>query len=103
VYQVTITYGQPDDAEAFERYYRDNHLPLAARIPGLQALAAGRCFAPDGEPVSAYLVTTLTFESEAEARAGLASTEGQAAAADIANFATGGATITHVPVEYSIS
>ena len=38
----------------------------------------------------ATLIATLTFDSLADIRAALASSEGQATAADRANFATGG-------------
>ena len=34
-HRVLIQYGRPADPEAFELYYRDVHVPLARRIPGL--------------------------------------------------------------------
>jgi uncharacterized protein (TIGR02118 family) len=40
-----------------------------------------------------YLVAILHFDSMADVNAALASPEGQAAAADLPNFATGGATL----------
>ncbi|MEU6697792.1 EthD family reductase [Pseudonocardia sp. NPDC046786] len=44
-------------------------------------------------PPPYHLVAELTFDSAESLRAGLASAEGQAAAADLANFADGGATL----------
>ena len=40
-----------------------------------------------------YLVAVLTFDSMADVQAALASPEGQAAAGDLPNFASGGATL----------
>jgi uncharacterized protein (TIGR02118 family) len=40
-----------------------------------------------------YLVAILNFDSMADLSAALASPEGQAAAADLPNFASGGATL----------
>jgi uncharacterized protein (TIGR02118 family) len=40
-----------------------------------------------------HLVALLSFDSAATLQAGLASPEGQAAGADLANFATGGASM----------
>ena len=42
-------------------------------------------------PSDIYLTAILTFDNLAAIQAGLASPEGQAAAGDLANFATGGA------------
>ncbi len=45
----------------------------------------------DGSTPTTYLIATLDFDSqEALGGAGLSSAEGQAAAADVPNFATGG-------------
>jgi uncharacterized protein (TIGR02118 family) len=41
----------------------------------------------------ATLIATLTFDSLADIRAALASPEGHATAADLANFATGGVSL----------
>jgi uncharacterized protein (TIGR02118 family) len=102
MYQITVTYGVPADPESFDRYYRDTHLPLASQIPNLQSLTGGRCYSADGQPIGAYLVTTLTFDSEEVAVSSMASPEGIAAAQDIANFATGGASIVYTDVRYQL-
>jgi uncharacterized protein (TIGR02118 family) len=41
----------------------------------------------------ANLIATLTFDSPADIHAALASPEGQATAADLGNFATGGVSL----------
>lgn len=93
MYRVLISYGHPDDPAAFDKYYTDTHLPLAAQIPGVQHFVAGRCEPLDGTPPAVYMLADIAFASREDATAGLASPQGQAASADLANFATGGATL----------
>ena len=91
--QVLVLYNHPEDPAAFDRYYRQTHIPLAQRIPGLRSyvISAGPVQALAGS--APYLVAVLTFNSMADLSAALASPEGQAAAADLPNFASGGATL----------
>ncbi len=94
MYRVLISYGHPADPAAFDEYYSGTHLPLAAQIPGVQQFVAGRCEPLDGTPPSAYWLADIAFASREDAMAGLASPQGRAASVDLANFATGGATLT---------
>lgn len=91
--QVLVLYNTPADPAAFDHYYHATHIPLAHKIPGL------RSYLINATPVQAlagnapYLVAELTFDSMADISAALMSPEGQATAADLANFATAGATL----------
>jgi uncharacterized protein (TIGR02118 family) len=92
--KITLLYGHPTDAPAFERYYAETHLPLAARMPGVAHLELTR-FGPDldgGRPAY-YRMVELYFASEAQLQTTLGSPEGQATVADLPNFATGGVTV----------
>jgi uncharacterized protein (TIGR02118 family) len=90
---LLVQYGVPADAAAFDRYYRETHIPLAKKIPGLReyTISSGPVTALAGS--APHLVALLSFDSAATLQAGLASPEGQAAGADLANFATGGASM----------
>ena len=48
---------------------------------------------PDGSPAPFYFLAELSFDDMDALQAALASEEGQAAAADVATFASGGATL----------
>jgi len=91
--QVLVLYNTPADPAAFDRYYHETHIPIAQKIPGL------RSYLISSSPVQAlvgsapYLVAELNFDSMDDLGAALSSAEGQAAAADVANFASGGATL----------
>lgn len=91
--QLIVTYGRPDDAAAFDDHYTSTHKPLADKIPGLLGWHAGHCTTTDGSQPPHYLVAVLSFASQEALTAGMASPEGQAAVADVANFATGGSTV----------
>lgn len=84
-------YQQPADAAAFDTYYYDTHVPLAKKIPGLRSyeVTRGDVMGMAGKH-AVYLVATLSFDSLAAIASAMASTEGQATAADLANFASAG-------------
>ncbi len=98
VHRLVVSYGQPDDPGAFDAYYRDTHTPLALAQPGLVRLSVGNPQPLDPSQPAPYLVAELDFDSEDVMRQTLASPEGRAAGADLANFATGGVTIAHYEV-----
>src|SRR5262245_34730603 len=99
VYRVRVAYGQPTDPAAFDAYYVATHVPLVRQIPGLREFYAGHGDSPDGNSPAAYFQAELVFDSGTDAQAGLDSTQGQAAVADVPNFASGGATLSFVADE----
>ncbi|MDN5551834.1 MAG: EthD family reductase [Brevibacterium sp.] len=93
MHHLIVCYGHPEDPAAFDEYYRTTHRPLADKIPGVRTWHAGKVSALDQSPAPYHLVAVLSFASRQALDDGLASPEGQAAAADIGNFATGEATL----------
>jgi len=78
-------YETPTDPEAFDRHYREVHIPLGRRLPGLRRYAVGRdVVAVRGAPY--YLVAELEWDTMEELRAAFASPEGRATAADAARL-----------------
>jgi uncharacterized protein (TIGR02118 family) len=87
MHKLTVQYSDPADPAVFEKHYRDVHVPLAAKIPGLRRLTLTR---PHGLGGGApFLVTELWFDDAAALDAGMRSPEGAAAAADVRNFTVG--------------
>lgn len=84
-------YQQPKDPAAFDTYYFSTHVPLAKRIPGLRSyeVSRGDVMGMAGKH-GVYLVAVLEFDSMPAIAAAIASPEGQATAADLANFASAG-------------
>lgn len=92
--RLTVLYGHPSDPGAFLDYYESTHVPLAERIPELTNMTWGKCLAtPTGEDPPYFLTAELTWDSAESMATAMASSEGQAASADVANFATGGVTM----------
>lgn len=91
--RLTVLYGHPTDPAEFDRYYHAVHIPLAKRMQGLAGWTIGKCqSATPGERPPYYMIVGLYAESRAALEAILDSPEGRATVADVANFATGGAT-----------
>ncbi|MDQ2713710.1 MAG: EthD family reductase [Chloroflexota bacterium] len=90
--QLTVLYGQPQDPAAFDRYYRETHVHVARKMPGIKGYTTNKPVSLNPqEPSSYYLIADLYFENMPALQAALQSPEGQAAAGDVQNFATGGA------------
>ena len=92
--KLSVLYGPPDDPATFEDYYGSTHVPLAAKIPDVARFEASLVIGtPDGSPAAYHRIAEVWFESAAVLDASMGSAEGQAAVADIPNFASGGATV----------
>lgn len=90
--KLTVLFGKPEDTQAFDDHYTNQHLPLAAKIPNVQRFESGRIRTIDGGEVPYYRIAELWFQSAEQMSNALSSPEGVAATADLGNLATGGAT-----------
>jgi uncharacterized protein (TIGR02118 family) len=90
--EMVVIYKTPTDSAAFDKHYAETHIPLAKKIPGLRKyqISHGTVATPAG-PSGAHLIAILTFDSVVAIQAAFGTPEGQAAGADVAKFATGGA------------
>ena len=92
--KVLVLYKHPADAKAFNHYYLTIHAPIAKALPGLRSfeISEGDLMAPAGH-TDVFMVAMLTFDSASAIETALASPAGQAAVADLANFAAAGVEI----------
>lgn len=89
--KLLVLYRRPTDVAAFDAHYRDVHIPIAKRIPGLRRYEISASPLQGLGPGTSYhLAATLEFDSMEALQAALASPEGGAAAGDLANFAQAG-------------
>jgi uncharacterized protein (TIGR02118 family) len=92
--KLVVIYGAPEDPAAFDEYYAGTHTPLVHKIPGLRRFDAGKVLGtPDGSPPPYHLIAELYFDDADALQDGSGSPEGRAAGDDLANFASGGATL----------
>ena len=93
-YDITVS-----DLDAFVRRYRDVHVPLVARWPGLQRMVLHTPVEwRDPFPVNrgkAALMAQLEFDSEEAMNRAFASPERAAAREDFKQFMTFEGTVTH--------
>jgi uncharacterized protein (TIGR02118 family) len=98
--RLLVLYGHPKDPDAFDRYYSEHHIPIAKCMKGLKKWSIGKVQASeDGQPLPYYYVADLYMDSREDFDRLLASPEGQAAVADVPNYATGGVTFLYTNVE----
>ena len=92
--KVTVLYHHPENPDAFESYYHDTHLPIAAKMKGVERLELTKFESgPDGGKPAFYRMAELYFTGDDQLQATLGSPEGEATVADIPVFATGGVTM----------
>ena len=92
--KLIVAYGPPTDPDAFDQHDESTHKPLAEAIPGLRRFEVGKVIGtPDGADAPYRLIAELYFDDLAALQTAMGSSEGQAAAGDVGNFATGGATM----------
>jgi uncharacterized protein (TIGR02118 family) len=94
VAKLIALYKEPADPQAFDDYYFGTHIPIARKIPELREflVSEGGVGTPQG-PSPYHLAALLTFDDMTALQQSLASAEGQAAVADLANFAAAGVDI----------
>ena len=81
-----MMYETPTDIEAFERHYREVHIPLAKQLPGLRRYTRSHEPAPlRGEPF--YMVVMLDWDDQAALEAAFASEIGRRTGEDAENLA----------------
>lgn len=91
-------YNQPEDPAAFDRHYDDVHSRLGLALAGLRSFAGVHTSASGDELSPYHFVAVLEFDSKDALDSALASPEGQAAVADLENFATAGVTFVNGPI-----
>jgi uncharacterized protein (TIGR02118 family) len=90
VVRFLVVYETPSDPVAFDLHYREVHIPLARKLPGLRRYTISRDPAEVRGGEAFYLVAELDWDDMDALRAAFASPEGQATARDVAELAPGG-------------
>jgi uncharacterized protein (TIGR02118 family) len=92
--KLTVLYGNPKNAAAFEKYYAETHLPIAGKMQGVRKIELSKVVGtPDGSARAFYRLADLYFDDLDHLKRVMGSPEGKATVGDLANFATGGVTL----------
>ncbi|PJB19623.1 MAG: EthD family reductase [Flavobacteriaceae bacterium CG_4_9_14_3_um_filter_33_16] len=98
--KLTVLYGHPTEINAFESYYANTHLPIAAKLTGHKKLELTKFLnAPDGAKPDYYRMAEFWYRDPEALQKAMNSPEGNATAGDLPNFATGGVTLLAGVVE----
>jgi uncharacterized protein (TIGR02118 family) len=85
--KLVAIFKKPADKSAFEEHYKNVHLGLVRKMPGLKRLELSEV---TGAPVSTpqiYRMTEMYFDDQASLTKAIMSREGVAAAKDLMGFA----------------
>lgn len=96
--KLVALFTTPPDQDAFDRHYRETHLPLIERWPALRRLETGKVTGAVGGAAPYYLVAEMYFDDTDALRAAMRSPEGRAAGDDLQSFARGLVTMMYVQV-----
>ncbi|TYA57512.1 EthD family reductase [Formosa maritima] len=92
--KLTVLYKHPLDAEAFETYYKEKHMPIFESVEGISKFELTKFLGtPDGQKADYYRMAELYFTSVEQMQETMGSPEGQATVNDLSNFATGGVNV----------
>jgi uncharacterized protein (TIGR02118 family) len=102
MHKFVVLYGHPEDPEHFRSYYESTHVPLAAGLPGLKAWRYTFDVSSPGQDDPPYFcIFEGEFDSAEAMGAALSGEYGRKVGADVANYASGGATILTYPITAS--
>ena len=99
MHKLVVLYSKPDDPDHFRDYYVTRHLPLVRSLPGLLACRYSFDVAGARGEAPYFAIFEAEFADAAAMTAARSSPQGQQVAADVANYATGGALVIHYPVQ----
>lgn len=86
--KLVAFYRHPEDVDEFERRYRDEHMPLVWKMPGLRKVEVCHLIGrPGGGRPPYHMIAELYFDSEVDLQASMRSPEGRAAADALMRFA----------------
>jgi uncharacterized protein (TIGR02118 family) len=86
--RLVALYKNPPDPEAFDRAYFQTHLPLLAKVPGLERTVVSR-FVRTVMGDGLYMMAEMSFADEATLRTAMKSPQMGEAGRNLATFADG--------------
>jgi uncharacterized protein (TIGR02118 family) len=98
MHKLVVLYPKPDDPQRFKEYYETRHLPLVRKMPGLRRFSYSFDVQGVGAPSAWFCIFEAEFDDAAAMGAASGSPQGQAVAADVANYSPKQPLLLHFPV-----
>jgi len=94
--KLVLLYKKPTDPAHFDKHFREVHMPLVVKIPGLRSYMFGPATDLNGKDGAFFWMFAGTFDSREAIMDALGSPEGQKAVADIPNYSPEPPVILHL-------
>lgn len=99
---VLLTLKPGTDVESFERHYREVHVPLAKKLPGLKKYTRTLVRPSSHRPAPYYRMAQLYFEDYDSLKRAMASPESQATLKDAGFFSHVGDMVQFIAEEEEV-
>lgn len=99
MFRLQVLYPHPEDPQHFADHYRNVHLPLAKKLPGVISARFSLDVATANADSPYFATFEADFENEEAMIAAMSSQWGQDVEADVPNYASGGAIVLTYPME----
>jgi uncharacterized protein (TIGR02118 family) len=85
--KLVAIFATPNNEEAFEKAYFEEHVPLIRKVPGLEGIEVNKLTRTLVGFKSPYMIATMTFTDKEALKAGMNSPEMAAAGENLDSFA----------------
>jgi uncharacterized protein (TIGR02118 family) len=89
MFKLIALYKTPENVDAFESHYKEVHMPICRKIPGIKEVRLNRVFGGPMGKSPFYLQAELCWESKEAFTEGVKSPASMESGKDIMNFAKG--------------
>lgn len=86
MWQFVVMYRRPDDPDAFDRHYREVHVPLTWKFPGLRRMTISKVLPSAEGHDDVYMISTMYWDDLESLQAALKSPARSAAWEDANTF-----------------
>lgn len=87
MFKLVALYKTPKDVEAFEKHYKEVHMPITMKIPRIKEVRMNRVFGGPTGKSDFYLQTEICFASKEDFKEAMKSPEAAASGKDAMGFA----------------
>ncbi len=94
--KLVVLYKKPADPAHFEKHFREVHMPLVQKMPGLRSYSFGPATDLEGKDGAFFWTFIGTFDSLKAIHEAFGTPEGQAVGADIPNYSPEPPAIIHI-------
>ncbi|RZS32289.1 uncharacterized protein (TIGR02118 family) [Herbihabitans rhizosphaerae] len=102
MHKLVVLYPPPADPAHFRRYYETEHLPLVREMPNLLSYRYSFDIGAAQGESPYFAIFEADFEDADAMDHALTSPQGQAALADVPNYASGGSVAIDYPVASTV-